>query len=724
MDYRDLLKFGYRLFDIASKSSTPKGWNVIEYRADFVPAGTAYGVCLQEDDLVIDVDPRNFETDEFGTVVNSFSKLTHDAGLGDKWQRESLLVKTPSGGYHVYLKLPAGTAKPKKQDKRYPGIDFLSKGCYVVGVGSRFVNNAGGAGAPTPPYTPLTAPSVILPAPASLLSVLNYVDNAPKVLATGGYCEDDADDIEKFKAYLQALKTPEHGERSQAFFIAGCRGRDMGLSEPVVTEMVYAWQADECGCTIEDVGTRVANAFKYGKNTPGVASSARLRDKLFEGELVPSVSAVDTVVMPAKYDPLSPLMQMSQDKPNKTLQTLVYYGIAQGIPDIIRLNQLTNRYEVIGEAPWRPETYKDPALGKPDRSFLKLYIERSSGGLSFPDTLLNDAVTVWSSKHAYHPVREHLNGLVWDGKKRLRTWVRDYMGAPATEYTSQAGELLILAATKRIFYPGCKWDYLVIFEGAQGTGKSTACEILGHRWYSSQFLDPKHKDTISNMLESWVIEVAEMEVFKKAEVNALKAFLTRSEDIARLPFREDAKAYPRQSVFIGTINPGEEGYLNDKENRRYMPILTTKIDLDGLRKVRDQLFAEAVARVKAEGDSLYLYFKDEAVIAQHTAETVKRKVADPWLYALADYFGDNLDVDYISNRQVLENILGKRIGDITRTDQLRVTKVMGELGWTRRDVSGKVQYMRPLNQVAKRLQSTEETKETKETNDELTLDDI
>lgn len=723
MDYRELVSFGYRLFDIASKSSTPKGWNVIEYRADFAPRGTAWGVCLQADDLVIDVDPRNFEADEFGTVVNSFSKLTLDAGLGDKWQRESLLVKTPSGGYHVYLKLPSGSMKPKKTDKRYPGIDFLSKGCYVVGVGSQFIS-AGGAGDQPSPYTPLTAPSVILPAPAPLLEVLTYVGQAPKVLPAGGYCEDDADDVEKFRSYLQALKSPEPGERSQVFFVAGCRGRDMGLSEPVVRDMVFAWQADECGCTIEDVGTRVSNAFRYSKNTPGVESSARLRELLIAGEEIPLPQPADTVVLPAKYDPLSPLLRMNSDKPSKTLQTLVYYGIAQGIPDFIRLNKLTNRYETIGDVPWRPDTFTKPALTDADRSFMKLYIERSSGGLSFPDTLLNDATVIWSSKNAYHPVREHLEGLVWDGKKRLKTWLRDYMGAPENEYTSQVGELLLLAATKRIFYPGCKWDYLVIFEGAQGTGKSTACEILGGKWYSSQFLDPKNKDTISNMIESWIIEVAEMEVFRKAEVNALKAFLTRAGDVVRLPFRKDAEEFPRQSVFIGTINPGEEGYLNDKENRRYMPIHTTKIDLDGLRKVRDQLFAEAVARVKAEGEGLYLYFKAEDVIAQHTAETVKRKVADPWLYALADYFGDNLDVDYVSNRQVLENILGKRIGDITRTDQLRVAKVLGELGWARREVSGKVQYMRPLHQVAKRLQRTNETTETTENSDELTLDDI
>ena len=217
------------------------------------------------------------------------------------------------------------------------------------------------------------------------------------------------------------------------------------------------------------------------------------------------------------------------------------------------------------------------------------------------------------------------------------------------------------------------------------------------------FVDPKNKDTVDGLHNAWIIEIAEMEMFKRGEANALKAFLSRGKDLVRLSYERRSKELPRPSIFVGTINPDDAGYLNDKENRRYWPVMTGKIDTDGLRKVRDQMFAEAVVKLK-ENPGYKLCFTDDKVMAQHASEADKRRLADPWLAVIREYLADNLSVEALTNRDILEHILCIQSGKQTRYEQCRVGRVMAQLGWEKATVDGRDKYLRPVEEIVKRKQ--------------------
>jgi putative DNA primase/helicase len=244
---------------------------------------------------------------------------------------------------------------------------------------------------------------------------------------------------------------------------------------------------------------------------------------------------------------------------------------------------------------------------------------------------------------------------------------------------------------------------VLILEGNEGTGKSSVANILGGRWYANAFIDPKDKDTVSLINRSWIVEVAEMEVFKRAEANALKAFITRGTDNIRLPYEKIVRPIERHSVFLGTINPEDSGYLaDDAENRRYWPVWTGKIDLAGLAEIRDQLFAEAYALYKEGKDALFL--DTESLVAMQREEVEKRKQADPWVFLLGDYLKGNPTLDAITMRTICLDLLGMKPDRMRRGDQSRVGRVMKRLGWEHGVVDGQGGYYRPVHEILAREQ--------------------
>jgi len=192
-----------------------------------------------------------------------------------------------------------------------------------------------------------------------------------------------------------------------------------------------------------------------------------------------------------------------------------------------------------------------------------------------------------------HPIREWLNSLKWDGVPRLNTWLSTYCGALESEYVNAVGRKTLMGAVARVYEPGIKFDSVLVLEGEQGTGKSTTCAILGGKWFGDAPLDIHNpKDTIEYVHSHWIIEFSEMASTRKADVNALKNFITRQEDDARPAYARVRVRFPRQSIFIGTVNPDNIGYLSDDTgNRRFWPVLCTKFSLEKLRADRDQLFA-------------------------------------------------------------------------------------------------------------------------------------
>lgn len=271
--------------------------------------------------------------------------------------------------------------------------------------------------------------------------------------------------------------------------------------------------------------------------------------------------------------------------------------------------------------------------------------------VDFGKEYIRDAALSLCMAHPFHPIKDYLADQVWDGVPRVQTWLIDYLGVEDTPLHRAIAELVLMAAVRRVRQPGVKFDFILVLEGAQGSGKSSAVAILaGKGHFSDQellTLDPK---TQMEALEGiWIFEIGELQGLTRTETNKVKAFASRESDRARMAYARFREDRPRQNIFIGTTN--DEQYLIDTTgNRRFWPVKTGRIDLDALRRDRDQLWAEA-AQIEAEGRPLSL---PEALWEDAGAAQEARLMDDPWLDALVDVCGEvENGIERISTHDVL-----------------------------------------------------------------------
>jgi hypothetical protein len=279
---------------------------------------------------------------------------------------------------------------------------------------------------------------------------------------------------------------------------------------------------------------------------------------------------------------------------------------------------------------------------------------------------------------SFHPVRDYLAGLAWDGQPRIDRWLTTYGAAEETPYSRAVGRLLLVAAVRRVRQPGCKFDEMVVLEGPQGANKSSALRVLAvnEDWFTDDLpLNVESKVVIERLAGRWIAEAAELKGMRSGAVEHLKSFLSRSVDRARMSYDRMVSEVPRQCVIVGTTN--SEHYLRDGTgNRRFWPVRIEKMDLDALRRDRDQLWAEAAA-AEAEGESVRL---PENLWAAAAQEQEARRVEEPFAITLGAVLGD------ITGRlraadvwQVLNIADGHR----TQDHNARLGDAMRELGWAR-----------------------------------------
>ena len=242
-------------------------------------------------------------------------------------------------------------------------------------------------------------------------------------------------------------------------------------------------------------------------------------------------------------------------------------------------------------------------------------------------------------ENTFHPVRDYLKPLKWDGIPRLGSWLSTYLGAENNELNQAIGRIMMVAAVRRILLPGVKFDTIVVLEGLQGSGKSTALRILaGDDKFSDQdILTLDAKAQAEAMAGIWIYELCELEGLGRADINKVKAFASRAVDRARPAYGRFREDRPRQNIFVGTTN--DDKYLKDPTgNRRFWPVRTGKIDLEALARDRDQLWAEAA----------YWEGKDESIVLSEelwpaaAREQEARLEDDSWLDVLADLSGDEV----------------------------------------------------------------------------------
>ena len=377
----------------------------------------------------------------------------------------------------------------------------------------------------------------------------------------------------------------------------------------------------------------------------------------------------------------------------------------------IVFNQLADGMEIRGAVPWKhPARFWRDA----DDAQLICYIDASYG--SFSQRNYDIAVTKAADDRSYHPIKEYFDGLpVWDEMPRVDTVLIDYLGAQDNAYVRAVTRKALCAAYMRIYHPGIKFDYITVLNGNQGIGKSTLIAKLGMEWFADSLTlsDMNDKTAAEKLQGYWIHEIGEMAGMRKAELEKVKAFVSRQDDKYRASFGRRVTPHPRQCIFFGTTN-SENGYLRDiTGNRRFWNVKVTgggrmkPWDLD--QETVDQIWAEVIVLSNA-GEELFLDHTLEDYARKEQSEAMEQDdregLVARYLDMLLPETWDTMDVhqrrDYVQDpdgllnakgtmrRETVSNIeiwcecFGKAKEDIKPADSYAISAIMARLpDWSR-----------------------------------------
>jgi|HubBroStandDraft_6_1064221.scaffolds.fasta_scaffold259129_2 predicted P-loop ATPase len=307
--------------------------------------------------------------------------------------------------------------------------------------------------------------------------------------------------------------------------------------------------------------------------------------------------------------------------------------------------------------------------------------------------LVHQAIDRRGREYRFHPLRDWLNGLIWDRQPRVDKVLSTYFGAEDTPYTRKIGQMFLVSMPARVFRPGCQADYAIILTGRQGLLKSTALAILaGEEYFGDHMPDIHHKDSSQYLRGKWLIELPELAALNKGDVESWKAFITRREEKYRPPYGRRDVVEPRQCVFAGTTN--QEEFLRDTTgNRRFWPFPAGKIDIKALERDREMLMAEAVALFKS-GER---WWPDRDFEQEHIAPEQETRVAiDPWLEPIETWLALTGKTGPTSF-EIARDALTILTSQIHPGHHQRIAVIMRSLGW----VQGKrVKNTRPWRKSA------------------------
>ena len=384
------------------------------------------------------------------------------------------------------------------------------------------------------------------------------------------------------------------------------------------------------------------------------------------------------------------------------------------------LNKFAGRGEVLDSLPWEPSNRRR-LWSDTDSNGLYWYMEKVYGITSRGN--IDSALDIHASEHAFNEVQDYINGLHWDGTPRLDTLFIDYLGAADSRYNRVVCRKSFTAAVARAMQPGCKYDCMLILAGPQGIGKSTLLDKMSRGWFNDSIRTFEGKDASELLQGVWLVEVSELEAFRKTDVSRIKQFLSLRHDRYRAAYGRHVKELPRCCVFFGTTNTSD--FLQDTTgNRRFLPV---DVGLEPHEKtvwkdltpdVIDQLWAEAKVRWQS-GEPLYLTgdVELEARLKQeeHREVSVREGIIqafvekqipvdwsrwsidrrrDYWSGATHTPEGQKLELvdrDRISAVEIWCELFNGSVKDMKRTDTREINAVLERMeGWRRSETVLKV----------------------------------
>ena len=377
----------------------------------------------------------------------------------------------------------------------------------------------------------------------------------------------------------------------------------------------------------------------------------------------------------------------------------------------IRLNTMTGMIEAeVDSLPWKRDFI---FWQNSDTEQLYMWIANNHG-VQFPKEIFQMALTTVANKRRFHPIEDYFTKLPeWDGQERMEKLLVDYLGAEDTIFNREAIRKVLVAAIARIYHPGIKFDYMLVLNGPQGIGKSTFFGRLFKGFLSDSLtmLDMRDKTGSEKLQGYWALEVAEMAGMRKADIECVKSFISRQEDIYRPAYGRVVEKHPRRCVIVGSTN-SSTGFLRDiSGNRRFWPVKCSGGKLKPWNltdEELDQIWAEAMAAYNS-GESLLLSKEAEELAAKEQREAIEE---DPRMAQVVEYLEkplpvnwDKLDLDTrrmflegdteydpeslveretVSNMEIWVECFGKKAADMERKDSDAITALMMKVdGWER-----------------------------------------
>lgn len=385
------------------------------------------------------------------------------------------------------------------------------------------------------------------------------------------------------------------------------------------------------------------------------------------------------------------------------------------------VNYFTKKHIKSDRLPWDSKQSVNQRWSDTDDAGLRDYLEKHYH-LDKPQKTA-DALALVAETNGFHPVREYLDGLSWDGTERAETLLIDYLGAKDSDYTRAVTRKTLIAMVKRIYEPGCKFDNVLVLLGEQGIGKSTLFnKLTGEEWYNGAFATFAGKEAIEGLQGKWVVELSEMCANKKSDNETIKSFISLAQDDFRPAYGKHVETRPRQNIFIGTTNDAD--YLKDDTgNRRFW---TVECFADKRTKdIWTDLTEAEAGQILAEAKELYL--KGEPVYLSRELEQVAREIQEnykfvseeeglikayldmkipPNFHNLSAHERQMIDTepapdwiprDYVCLRELWTEALGLSKQSFKLADQRRLGKIVRKLGWEKGKTARKDKVNGPQN---------------------------